>query len=355
MGREAASSFARWIAVEGVPVRPELVAVADVDEQALNWFRQVPGVRLLTTDFQDVIANPEVQVVYAAVPHHLHEEVCAGVLAAGKDLLGEKPFGIDLGAAERIAAAGEGLFVRCASEFPYFPGAQAVIGEVRAGGLGRILEIVSGLHHSSDLDPQKPANWKRRSATCGEIGVMGDLGMHVLHVPLRLGWMPRCVYAQLQKGYPERPGGTCDTWDNATLHAWVEAGGDEAPMRLEMKRMAPGETNTWFIEVRGTDGGARFSTKEPKTFWRFRRGATQEWSRTDLGFGTPFKAITGGIFEPGFPDVLQQMWAAFLAERAGKLGDRFGCARPEEAVAAHRVFASALRSAKTGRSIDIET
>ena len=51
----------------------------------------------------------------------------------------------------------------------------------------------------------------------------------------------------------------------------------------------------------------------------------------DIGFDTPFKTITGGIFEPGFPDVLMQMWAAFFAERDGVLNDRFGCATPEEA------------------------
>jgi hypothetical protein len=42
------------------------------------------------------------------------------------------------------------------------------------------------------------------------------------------------------------------------------------------------------------------------------------------------------------------MWAAFLAERAGLLGGRFGTATPHEALAAHRVFAAALRSHETG-------
>jgi hypothetical protein len=96
-------------------------------------------------------------------------------------------------------------------------------------------------------------------------------------------------------------------------------------MRLEMKRMAPGETNTWFIEVLGTEGGVRYSTKEPKTLWVFENGKEQFWKKTDLGFGMPFKAVTGGIFEPGFPDVIQQMWAAYLdgacwfAERSFRL------------------------------------
>jgi predicted dehydrogenase len=136
----------------------------------------------------------------------------------------------------------------------------------------------------------------------------------------------------------------CDTWDNATVHAVADIAGQSAPVTLEMKRLAPGETNTWIFEVLGTERGVRFSTKEPKTLWQFRRDREQWWERTDLGFGTPFKTITGGIFEPGFPDVLMQMWAAFLAERAGRLGERFGCATPEEAVAHHGWWEAALRS-----------
>ena len=45
--------------------------------------------------------------------------------------------------------------------------------------------------------------------------------------------------------------------------------------------------------------------------------------------------------------MLQQMWAAFLAERAGLLGSRFGCATPDEAVAHHRLWAAALESDRT--------
>jgi hypothetical protein len=98
----------------------------------------------------------------------------------------------------------------------------------------------------------------------------------------------------------------------------------------------------------------RFSTAEPKTLWIFERGAEQWWKRTELGFSTAFKTVTGGIFEPGFPDVIQQMWAAYLAERAGELGDRFGCATPEEAVASHEIFAAALASEQTQSVIRIE-
>jgi predicted dehydrogenase len=356
MGREMASAFARWCALEDMPVRPELAGVADVQPQVLDWFRQIPSAKGLVTDYRALLNDPAIDVIYAAVPHHLHERIYLDVLAAGKDLLAEKPFGIDFAAAKRILAAvrSSGRFVRCSSEFPFLPGAQRAFDLARRGNLGLLLEVVSGFHHSSDLDPTKPANWKRQSQACGVIGVMGDLGMHAAHLPLRLGWRPDRVLAQLTRGFTERPDGrgsvvACDTWDNALLHTWTSIDGREVPVRWEMKRLAPGAMNTWFIEVLGSDRGVRFSTAEPKTLRVFERDGDQWWKETGLGFQTPFKTVTGGIFEPGFPDLMQQMWAAFLLERQGKLGDRFGCATPEEAVASHAVFDAALLSQAEGQ------
>jgi predicted dehydrogenase len=353
MGREVASAFGRWFALLDCPVRPELIAVCDVNASALDWFRQVPSVRHFDTDPKALLARDDVDLVYVAVPHDRHEALYVDVLRAGKDLFAEKPFGIDLAAARRIRdeAARLGRFVRVSSEFPFLPGAQRAFALASSGKLGRIIEVRSSFLHSSDLDPQKPVSWKRQNAHCGVAGVMNDLGLHVAHLPLRLGYRPAKVHAQLQKVYHTRPdgkGGTaaCDTWDNALLHTTVEIAGEPVPMALEMKRMAPGETNTWAIEILGTDHGVRYSTKEPKTLWTFHRGADQTWARTDLGFGMPFKAITGGVFEPGFPDILMQMWASFLCERSGQLGDRFGCATPDEAVAQHEIWEAALRSQK---------
>ena len=361
MGREVANALARWFVLDQHPVAAELAAVCDVQPKLLDWFRQVPTVKQLASDYHELLRNPELDVIYVAVPHQLHETVYCDVLRAGKDLFAEKPFGIDLAAAERIAAAARqsGRFVRVSSEFPFLPGAQRALAVARSGTLGRLIEVRVGYLHSSDLDPKKPVNWKRQVAFCGEVGVLGDLGLHALHIPLRLGWKPVSVYAQLQQVYTERPdgkGGTApiDTWDNATLATYFDREGRRIPLRIELKRFAPGETNTWYIEVLGTDGGVRFSTKTPKTLWTFRREKEQIWDSTDLGFQMPFPVITGGIFEPGFPDILLQMWAAFLAERAGALGDRFGCATVDEAVESQRLWAAALGSQRTSSVVEVK-
>ena len=360
MGREVASALGRWFALQDCPVHAELVGVCDVNPAALEWFRQVPSVRHFDTDHRVFVARPEFDVIYVAVPHHLHEPIYLDVLRAGKDLLAEKPCGIDLAAARRIRDEAKrlGRFLRVSSEFPFLPGAQRALAEAGSARLGCVVEARCAFLHSSDLDPAKPANWKRQEKTCGSAGVMNDLGLHVVHLPLRLGWRPQTVFAQLQKFYPERPDGRgglvpCDTWDNATLHCRAVIAGQSVPLTLEMKRLAPGETNTWCFDLLGTEGGVRFSTAEPKTLWLFRRDKEQWWQRTDLGFSMPFRTITGAIFEPGFPDILQQMWAAYLTERAGLLAGRFGCATPDEAVAQHEIWAAALESERTGAAVAV--
>ncbi|MFT4123335.1 MAG: Gfo/Idh/MocA family oxidoreductase [Microbacteriaceae bacterium] len=362
MGREIAAAIQRWPALVDHPVRPRLTAVCDVNPAALEWFDQIDSVTTRVTDYRDLLADDSIDVVYIAVRHDLHRQLYLDTIRAGKSLLAEKPFGIDRDAADAIlAATGEnpGSFVRCSSEMPFFPGAQAAIAHTASGALGALVEVRSAFLHSSDLDRDKPINWKRQARYCGEAGVMNDLGLHAWHVPLRLGLAPTRLAASLQDLVPFRPGPDgeperCDTWDNAVVHAW--AGTEEVPLTVETKRIAPGQKNTWVFEAIGLDGGVRFSTARPKTVEVFGRitpagiGAEQSWQSIQVGSQSVWPTVTGGIFESGFSDAILQMWAAFLAERAGALGDRFGCVTPAEAAATHRIYDAAL-AAHAGRTV----
>jgi len=93
------------------------------------------------------------------------------------------------------------VFVRCASQFPFFPAAQRIARLIEGGAFGTIVEAQTGLLHSSDLDQNKPINWKRTVAANGEYGVLGDLGMHACHLPLRAGWRPRNVRAVMSNAF----------------------------------------------------------------------------------------------------------------------------------------------------------
>jgi predicted dehydrogenase len=367
MGREFASAAARWVHLADIGVRPEIAVVCDVNPDVLAWYERLEPRPRLVSDYKELLADDSINAVYCAVPHNLHQELYTAVLRAGKHLLGEKPFGIDLAANEAIGAEiaeHPELLVRCSSELPYYPGGQEVARWIRGRRFGRVLEVRSLFLHSSDLDPAKPINWKRRAVFNGEYGCMGDLGIHPLHIPLRAGWAPRNVRAILSDIVSERPDGEggmapCDTWDNAVLLCEAEDDGKSFPLRIETKRIAPGETNTWTIEVDGTEGSIAYTTKRPKTLrWmEYEPGARQAWQSLDLGSESAYPTITGAIFEFGFSDAILQMWAAFLDELAhGRDGMRqpFHCATPEEAAATHRLFTAALRSQAERAVVAIE-
>jgi predicted dehydrogenase len=365
MGREFGSACLRWGHLLDAAARPEIVGVCDPNPAMQEWFRaNVPSAKIFATDYRELLDSGEVEAIYCAVPHNLHEKMYVDIVEAGKHLMGEKPFGIDSGANAAILAAvarKPGLVVRGSSEFPFFPGCQRLVSWIREKKYGRLLEVRSGFHHSSDMDVTKPINWKRKVETNGEYGCMGDLGLHTHHIPLRVGWKPEKVYSTLTKYVDSRPDGVggmaaCTTWENAVLTCQArDAEGRAFPLYLETKRMAPGKTNSWFLEVYGLEGSAKFTTDDPQAFHYLEtKGKEQAWSRIDVGSTPLFPGITGSIFEFGFSDAILQMWAAFMEEIAFPGGTKranfFGCVTPEETRLSHSIMSAALRSHASGRA-----
>ena len=364
MGKEFASAAARWCHLSDDIAKPEIVAVCDFNEEATAWFKNnFASVNFVTKDYKELLKREDVEAVYCALPHNLHARVYSDIIRAGKHLLGEKPFGIDKQANEEILQAikeNPKVVVRCASEFPFYPACQQLIKWIKENKFGKIIEVRAGFHHSSDMDINKPINWKRMVAINGEYGCIGDLGLHTQHVPFRMGWKPKKVYASLSNIVTERPDKTgkkvpCDTWDNAVMMVETEDSfGNTFPMTLETKRMAPGATNDWFLEVYGLECSAKFNSSEPDIFaYTNSWGKEQAWCKINMGYKPMIPTITGGIFEFGFTDAILQMWATFIKEIEGK-EVFFGCCTPEETELSHKLNTAALISYKEGRAVEIK-
>lgn len=355
MGKEFFSAAQRWCHLEADIPKPEIIGIAAPSEATRNWFTRFPGVKYSFADYKELLAQKDIDAIYCAVPHHLHESIYINIIRAKKHLLGEKPFGIDKTANARILEELEKhpeVFVRCVSQYPYYPACQELIRWFEEEKFGKIFEIRAGFHHSSDMDTQKPLNWKRMVEYNGVYGCMGDLGIHTQHVPFRMGVRPNRVYATLSNIVEERPDGKgemapCKTWDNATiLCECTGKKGEEFPMILSTKRLSPGSTNEWFLQVDGMKASAKFSTADSNAFyytdaWQ----KEQAWCRLVMGYKPMIPAVTGGIFEFGFSDAIQQMFAAFIAELDGQ-DVFFGCFRPEETRISHALQTTALLSQK---------
>lgn len=364
MGKEFASAAARWCHLTEDVAQPEIVAVCDFNEEATGWFvKNFPSVNFVTKDYKQLLEREDIDAVYCALPHNLHAQVYVDIIRAGKHLLGEKPFGIDKAANEEIMQAikdNPNVIVRCASEFPFYPACQQLIRWIKENKFGEIIEVRAGFHHSSDMDVNKPINWKRMVEINGEYGCIGDLGLHTQHVPFRMGWKPKKVYASLSNIVTERPNKNgekvpCLTWDNATMMIEAEdANGQRFPMILETKRMAPGATNDWFLEVYGLECSAKFNSNEPDVFsYTNSWGKEQAWCKINVGYKPMIPTITGGIFEFGFTDAILQMWATFIKEIEGK-EVFFGCCTPEETELSHKLNTAALVSNKENRVVEID-
>lgn len=363
MAREFASAAARWCHfTEDVP-KPEIVGICSAVPAEFTWFQKnFPDIKYVVTDYRELLNKGDIDAIYCAVPHQLHEQFYCDTIRAGKALLGEKPFGIDKAANDAILQAvseNPDVFVRCTSEFPYYPAVQKMIAWAKEGKFGKIIEVRSGFHHSSDMDLNKPINWKRQIKTNGKYGCLGDLGIHTQHVPFKLGYIPKTVYAVFSDLVKERPDGkggmaVCDTYDNATLLCVAEdKHGNEFPLQLETKRMAPGATNRWFLEIYGMDCSAKFSSDDANalhftTSW----GQEQAWSRISIGYKPMLKTITGGIFEFGFVDAMQQMMGAFMLEMTGHEVP-FGLFTPEESRLSHQLATAALDSYQNKKVITL--
>ena len=87
MGREFASSAARWCHLQDFPVRPEIVAICDVNPALFSWYTDnFSTIQQKTTNYRELLQNSEVDAVFCAVPHNLHEEIYCAIIESGKHL-----------------------------------------------------------------------------------------------------------------------------------------------------------------------------------------------------------------------------------------------------------------------------
>lgn len=126
-----------WRTVAGA----NIAAVADLDDAAREEFRKKYGVPRGYRTYQELVRDPEVELVDICVPNFLHAEVAVAAMEAGKDVVCEKPFATTRADAERVVETwkktGRKFFY--AEDWIFAPAlvrAKAIIAE---GGIGRPL------------------------------------------------------------------------------------------------------------------------------------------------------------------------------------------------------------------------
>lgn len=131
----------------------ELRWLCDRDEQRLASIgRRAPGVRQ-TTEFDDLLADDELDAICIATPVFSHAPLAREALRAGKHVFVEKPLADSTAAADELIALAQDreLVLMCGHTFLYSPPVQYVGEQIRSGRLGDIYFVTAsrvnlGLH-----------------------------------------------------------------------------------------------------------------------------------------------------------------------------------------------------------------
>jgi predicted dehydrogenase len=110
--------------------------------------------------YEELLADADVDAIYNPLPNHMHVRWSIRALEAGKHVLCEKPIGLSVAEAEKLAAAAAGhprLKVMEAFMYRFHPQWQAARKLVRDGRIGRLRTIHTQFSYYND-DPQNIRN-----------------------------------------------------------------------------------------------------------------------------------------------------------------------------------------------------
>jgi predicted dehydrogenase len=301
--RQAPRMFDLPAAVEmAVVVGRNAEAVADA---AARW-----GWAESATDWREVIARDDIDIVDIVTPGDSHAEIAIAALEAGKHVLCEKPLANTVEEAEAMLAAAERAAARGAKAMVGFtyrrvPAVTFLRELIAAGRIGDVQQVRAAYQQDWLVDPELPLGWRLQKEHAGS-GALGDIGAHIVDVTQFVTGLQvegvSGITETIVKQRPvlgERVGFTGVagaelgdvTVDDLAIFTGRLSNG--ALASFEATRFATGRKNALSIEVSGDRGALRFDLED--------LNALQFYDRTAAGGLQGFTKIL--VTEPSHPYV----------------------------------------------------
>jgi predicted dehydrogenase len=162
----------------------ELIAFCDLDEEQARS-RAEPYMARVYTAYQDLLADPNIDMVDITVPHHLHYPIARAALEMGKHVLVEKPMAMTSGQASELIEMAQIKNLRfTVAENTHFVAAyQEAERILQAGTLGEIRLVRTCISGSEVERIRNASNWVGNPETQG---VLLDSGVHSFYL---LKWL----------------------------------------------------------------------------------------------------------------------------------------------------------------------
>ncbi|MGG5173931.1 Gfo/Idh/MocA family protein [Pseudarthrobacter sp. J1763] len=155
-------------------------------------FQRAYGGNAESTGFEQMFADPDVDVVYIATPHAQHFRIAQAAIKAGKHVLVEKAITINAHEAQELITLAQEhkVFLMEAMWSRFLPSIQRAFEIVQSGELGEIKWISADLGFPAPYDPEARL-WARRDGG----GALLDVSVYPLLWPLGILGFPQAVSA----------------------------------------------------------------------------------------------------------------------------------------------------------------
>lgn len=273
-------------------VKPELVGICGRDQKALRKAATRFGFNYLTTDWQELISDENIQIFSNGGPNHLHAETSIAAARAGKHVFCEKPLARNADEAQEMWKAVRAQDIKHMTAFNYrfVPAIRQAKRILDRGELGRIYHFrASYLQDWLSPHHNTPMSWRLQKETAGS-GVLGDLGSHIIDLGRFLIDDVQSVSALTKTFETERPDpntGESKTVDVDDAFVSTVEFHNGTIGTLQASRNATGRKNHATIEINGEHGSLYFNLERLNELQIYR----VDQDRTSNGFETV--SVTG--------------------------------------------------------------
>lgn len=270
-----------------LPFRAVTAGVCTTTQEKSDRIADMLGIPLAVCREEDLIENPEIDVIDICTPNNCHYGTLKKALAAKKHILCEKPLCITAEQADELEKLAMRSSRTCGMVFnnrwlaPVLRAKQLM----DEGRVGRVLHYRASYLHNSCLDPERRVGWKQDRSVCGG-GVLFDLGSHVIDLMSHLCGTIQSVNGCGQIAFPTHLAPDGSVWhtnaDEAFyLHTVTEAG---AHGSIEVSKLAQGANDELSFEIYGEKGALRFSLMEPDWLYFYDASAPAKPIGGERGF-----------------------------------------------------------------------
>ncbi len=248
------------------------------------------GFSLAAANEDELINDPNIDVIDICTPNIYHYETLKKALAAGKHIYCEKPLCVTAEQAQNVALLGikSGRICNIVFNNRFIAPILRAKQLVDEGKIGRVLSFSAEYLHNSCTDVNRPAGWKQNSDICGG-GVLFDLGSHAIDLVYSLCGEFESVIGMSQIAYPLRAGGDGKVWQtNADEAFYMSAKLRSGAMgTITVSKLINGANDDLTLCIYGERGSLKFSLMQPNFLYFY--DATQK--PDTLGGNTGYTAI----------------------------------------------------------------